>query len=176
MARIALTSSNFKRIPEGIHTLYIYDVRYDETFGQLDLYFYSETTGDTHRERYFLLSKDGSEQNENAINAFSYTAHVALNDFEVDDIDPVDLIGHRIVAKVEHQANNGKTYVRLNEKAPYEGLATEYPWETSVFKTQWEAKTAKSAETAKAPASAPAPAPAAEENQSVDDLLAMLKM
>lgn len=175
MARIALSASNFKRLPEGKHKLYIYDLKYDETFGQMDIYMYSETTGDTHRERYFLLGKDGSA-NENAIAAFSYTARVALNDFELEDIDPEELVGHRFYATAEHQLSNGKTYVRLNDKKADDQVPGDLPWETSTFRTEWLAKKAPANEQkAEAPAAPAAPATTpATGDASVEDLLAML--
>lgn len=173
MARIALTSS-FSKIPEGTHVFYCYDVSYDETFGQLDLYLYSETTGDKHRERFFFLSKDG-EPNETSMSVFSYTAHALLDDFEVEDVDPAELVGHRIIADVTYQEgtnNKGqkRSYARLENKQPYDGRAVEHYWDESEFAKEWYAKQAKAEavegtskpteQDATAPATTPATAPA----------------
>ena len=164
MARIALTSS-FSKIPEGTHVFYCYDVAYDETFGQLDLYLFSETTGDKHRERFFFLSKDG-EPNETSMSVFSYTAHALLDDFEVEDVDPAELVGHRVIADVTYQEgtnNKGqkRSYARLENKQPYDGRAVEHYWDESEFAKEWYAKQAKAEaveETSK-PAEQPATAP-----------------
>lgn len=181
MARIALTSS-FKQIPEGQHVFYVYDAQYDETFGQLDLYLFSETTGDTHRERFFFLSKDG-EPNETSMSIFSYLAHVILDDFEVEDVDPVELIGHRFVADIAYQEGTNKNgqkrnYARLDNKSVYDGRAVAYYWDDSDFAKAWYAKQAK-ANSVPAETQQPAPVPAAESvkpaaNNDVNDLLASL--
>lgn len=169
MARITLTSG-FKRISEGEHAFYIYDCKYEESFGQLDLYLFSESTGETHLEKFFFTKTNG-EANEGALNAFSYLAKVALNDFECEEIDPVDLIGARFIGTIAYQDVNGKTYAHIGEKSVYDDRPRPFDWEGSEFGKNWMAKHKKAEEV---PAETPAPAAPAENPGSVDDMLAAL--
>lgn len=122
MARIPMVSS-FKKTPEGEYVFRIYDVKYDETFGTLELNMV-DATGQKHLERYYL--KDQNDQpNEKALASFSYLAKAAMDDFEMDDVDPDDLINHYIRCEVVHRTGEGKdgktkTYVNLTN------IATEY--------------------------------------------------
>lgn len=175
--RIALSGNRFTRISTGFHVFYIYDVKYDETFGQMDISLYSETTKETHKERYFFLSKNGGEPNEKAISAFSYLAWVAMNDFDAEDVDPVELIGKRFTATVDHdevQDANGqtKTYVRLNNKAAYADESRAFPWEDSELAANYK-KAETKAEPAKAETKAETKAEPAKTEESSDDLLSM---
>ena len=124
MARIPLTSG-FTVIPEGTYVFRIYEVKYDEDFGKLEIKMVN-AKGMTHTERYSLLGNDG-EPNERAMNAFSFFAKTALNDFNKEEIDPDELIDHYIRAEVIHtkmpsnrDPNRMMTFVNLGDKSPAE--------------------------------------------------------
>ena len=131
MGRIPV-KSGFTIIPEGEYVFRIYDVEYDEDFGKLVIKLVN-AKGETLAERFSLKDKN-DEFNEKALNAFSYFAKTALNDFSLsdgDDIDPMDLIGHYIRAEVKHTSvestkNPGKmnTYANLGDKSPADGFDT----------------------------------------------------
>lgn len=125
MAKIGLTEG-FTLIPEGTHVFKITDVKYKEDFGKLEITMQTQG-GMKHIERFGLLKSDGSP-NEGAYNAFSYFAKTALQNFELNEIDHTDLIGHFIECDVEHdvQPNKNKpdktvTFVRLADKRPSDG-------------------------------------------------------
>lgn len=142
MAKIGLTEG-FALVPEGTHTFKITAVNYKEEFGKLTVSM--QTQGGTkHIERFSLLSSDGSP-NEGALNAFSYFAKVALNDFSLTEIDHADLVDCFIECDIEHEIVDNKnrpgktiTFARLADKRASDG---------------WEE--------ANAPAPAPAPTPKA---------------
>lgn len=128
MARIGLTNG-FSIIPEGTHIFKIVEVSYKEDFGKLEIAMQTQTNN-KHIERFSLLRSDGTP-NEGAYNAFSYFARVAMNDFNITDIDPEDLVGHYLECDVSHDIvpNKNKpgqniTFVRLGEKRSSDG------WET----------------------------------------------
>ena len=86
MAKIKLTKSTYSVIPEGEHVFQISAAEYDEDFGKVTFEMVT-ASGQKHTEIFSLIKADG-EINEGALNAFSYFAKVALNDFNVDEIDP----------------------------------------------------------------------------------------
>ena len=125
MAKIGL-SEGFTLIPEGTHVFKITAVNYKEAFGKLEITMQTQS-GAKHIERFSLLKTDGSP-NEGALNAFSYFAKTALNDFSLTEIDHEDLVGCFIECDVEHdvQPNKNKpdktvTFARLADKRPSEG-------------------------------------------------------
>lgn len=83
----------------------------------------------THVERFSLTKKNG-EINEGALNAFSYFAHTALNDYSIEDFDTDDLIGRYIRAEIVHTTSDvinektGKPYINVNlgDKEPATGF------------------------------------------------------
>lgn len=126
MAKIAL-SGGYTPIPEGTHIFKIVEVTYKETFGKIEVKM-ETAKGLTHIERFSLLGKNGSP-NEGAMNAFSFFAKTALNDFELTEIDHNDLVGRYIECEVEHdvQPSNKNpdktvTFVKLTDKAPADGF------------------------------------------------------
>jgi len=127
MARIPMTSG-FTLIPEGEYVFRIYDAEYDEEFGKIQVKLVN-AQGMTHTER-FTLKDNNDEWNEKALNAFSYFAKTALNDFGREDVDPEELIDHYIRAEVTHsdpQPNRNdpsKTVVfaNLGDKSPADGF------------------------------------------------------
>lgn len=134
MARITMTGG-FQTIPEGVQVLKIVDAQYDEEFGKA-IFTLATQKGATCREQYSLLNQDNTP-NEKALNAFSFFAKNAMNDFAMEDVDPCELVGHYIRARVVHNQvpsikEPGKmiTFTNLVDKAPadgFEGVATDAP-------------------------------------------------
>ena len=144
MAKIGLTEG-FSLIPEGTHVFQITAVNYKEAFGKMEVTMQTQG-GSKHIERFSLLKANG-EPNEGALNAFSYFAKTALNDFALTEIDHEDLLGCFIECDIEHdvQPNKNKpdttiTFARLADKRPSDG------WETAATPTPTPAqKTAPAA-------------------------------
>lgn len=107
MARIPMTSG-FTVIPEGEYVFRIYDAKYDEDFGRVEIKLVN-AQGMTHRER-FNLKNANDEFNEAALNAFSYFAKTAMNDDSMQDIDPAELKDRYIRAEINHTKVESKTY------------------------------------------------------------------
>lgn len=129
MARIPMTSG-FVLIPEGTYIFRIWDASYDEEFGKIEVKLVN-AEGATHTERFSIKNNDDTF-NEGAMNAFSYFAKTAMNDFSLEDIDPEELIGHYIEAEVTHtklpsnkDSNKTVTFANLGDKAPADGFDTE---------------------------------------------------
>ena len=129
MGKIAL-SEGFSPIPEGTHIFKIVGVDYKEAYGKLEIKM-KTAKGQVHTERFSLIKQDGSS-NEGALNAFSYFARTALNDYTAQDIDPEELVGYFIECDVEHdiQPSNKNpdktvTFARLTDKRPAEGYDEE---------------------------------------------------
>jgi hypothetical protein len=129
MAKIPLTSG-FTLIPEGTYIFRIYDATYDEEFGKIKVKLVT-AQGMTHEERFSIKDKN-DELNEGALNAFSYFAKTALNDFTAEDIDPDELVDLYICAEVVHNElpsnkNPNKTmkFANLGDKSPADGFDTE---------------------------------------------------
>lgn len=123
-------TNGFVIIPEGEHIFRIYDAKYDEDFGKIEIKMVT-ANGSTHMERYGILNQNG-EYNEKALNAFSYFAKTALNSFDIEDVDPSELINHYVRAEVVHvKAPSTKdptkivTFVNLGDKSPADGFDTE---------------------------------------------------
>lgn len=129
MARIPMTSG-FVLIPEGTYVFGIYAATYDEEFGKIEVKLVT-AKGMTHTERFSI--KDSNDQlNEKALNAFSYFAKTAMNDFDLEDVDPEELIGHYIEAEVVHtqlpsnkDPNKMVTFANLGDKAAADGFDEE---------------------------------------------------
>ena len=126
MARIPMTGG-FQVMPEGEQVLKITAAEYDEDFGKAT-FTLANAKGQTCQERFSLLNQDGSP-NEKALNAFSFFAKNAMNDFDMEDIDPVELIGHYIKAEVIHNKvpstkdpTKMMTFVNLGSKSPASGF------------------------------------------------------
>lgn len=130
MAKVPMTSG-FTLIPEGTHVFRIYEVEQDETFGKIIVKLVN-AQGMTQIERFSLKNKN-DEWNEGALNAFSYFAKNALNDFTREDVEPMELVDHYIKAEVVHsdpipnRNNPSKTIVfaNLGDKSPADRFDTE---------------------------------------------------
>ena len=126
MARITMTSG-FTLIPEGIHVFRIYDAKYDEEFGKIEVKMVN-AQGITHTERFCI--KDNNDQiNEKALNAFSYFAKNAMDNFGLEDIDPEELVDHYIRGEIVHtklpsknDPNKTVTFANLGDKSPASGF------------------------------------------------------
>ena len=128
MARIPL-SEGFTLIPEGTHIFKITKVEYKEDFGKMTVTMETEK-GQKHIERFSLLKSNG-DTNDGAMNVFSYFAKTALNNFDLDEIDEQDLVGHFIQCEITHEeVDNPKrpgqksTFARLGDKKPCDGFET----------------------------------------------------
>lgn len=128
MARIPMTSG-FTLIPEGGYIFRIYEAHYDEDFGRIEIKLVT-AKGQTHTERFSIKDKNDNF-NEKALGAFSYFAKTAMNDFELEDIDPNELVDHYIWAEVKHTSVPNRndptktvTFANLGEKAPADGFDT----------------------------------------------------
>lgn len=126
MAKIGLTDG-FKLIPEGSHVFKISKVDYKEEYGKMEITL-ETVDGLKHIERFNLLRNDG-EVNDAAMNAFSFFAKTALNDFKVTEIDEQDLVGHFIRCTARHEEVESTKYpgrttifVRLDDKKPADGF------------------------------------------------------
>lgn len=131
MARLQLSKTNgFTLIPEGTYVFKVVKVDYDEDFGKMDIELQTKG-GLVHHERFKLINKDG-EMNEGALNAYSYFAKTALNNFELEEIDTDDIVGCYIQATVSHEEfesnkNPGRMLksVRLNDYAIATGFTDD---------------------------------------------------
>ena len=126
MARIPMTGG-FQVMPEGEQVLKITAAEYDEDFGKA-IFTLTNAKGQTCREQFSLMNQDGSA-NEKAMNAFSFFAKTAMNDFDMEDIDPVELVGHYLKAVVTHNKVPNRTdptkmvtFVNLGDKSPADGF------------------------------------------------------
>ncbi len=129
MARIPMRGG-FTLIPEGEHVFRIYAAKYDEEFGKIEIKLVN-AQGATHTER-FSIKDANDEYNEKALNAFSYFAKTALNDYTLEDVDPEELVDCYIRAEVVHtqlpsnkDPNKMLTFANLGDKAPADGFDTE---------------------------------------------------
>ena len=126
MARIPMTGG-FQIMPEGEQVLKITAAEYDEDFGKA-IFTLANAKGQTCQERFSLLNQDNSP-NEKALGAFSFFAKTALNNFDLEDVDPEELVGHYIKADVIHNKvpstkdpTKMMTFVNLGNKSPAEGF------------------------------------------------------
>ena len=126
MARIPMTGG-FQVMPEGEQVLKITAAEYDEDFGKAT-FTLANAKGQTCLERFNLLNQDNTP-NEKALNAFSFFAKTAMNDFDLVDVDPAELVGHYIRAEVIHNKvpstkdpTKMMTFVNLGDKSPADGF------------------------------------------------------
>ena len=126
MARIPMTGG-FQIMPEGEQVLKITAAEYDGDFGKA-IFTLANAKGQTCREQFSLLNQDGTP-NEKSMNAFSFFAKTAMNDFDMEDIDPVELVGHYLRAEVIHRTQPNRndptktvTFINLGNKSPADGF------------------------------------------------------
>jgi hypothetical protein len=131
MAKMKLSESAFKVIPEGTYIFKIVEVddsKYED-FGKLSVKLQT-AKGESHTENFSLIKK-GGELNEGALKAWSYFARTCLNNFQADEIDTQDIVGCYIQATVKHEtytktqgekAGETGTAVRLNDYSTASGF------------------------------------------------------
>ena len=139
MARIPMTGG-FQTMPEGEQVLKITKAEYDEDFGKA-IFTLANAKGQTCQERFNLLNLDNTP-NERALNAFSFFAKTAMNNFDLEDVDPTELVGRYIRAEVIHnkvesrtEPGKMKTFVNLGSKSPadgFDGAVAEAPKSTGL--------------------------------------------
>ena len=124
---IKLSDSTFTIIPEGEHIFKITKAEYDKDFGTVSLEMVTKN-GQKHTEKFFLIGND-DKVNEGALNAFSYMAKTAMQDFSLDAIDHKDLEGKYIKCEVKHREvpstkKEGETvtFINLGKKFPADGF------------------------------------------------------
>lgn len=120
MAKIGL-SSGFTLIPEGRTVFLITGCEYKEKFGKIEVSLETKNK-QKHKER-FDITKEGG------LNAFSFFAKTALNDFDIDEIDHEAIVGCYIAADVKYTVqphrddpNKTVTFVDLDGKYPADGF------------------------------------------------------
>lgn len=119
MAKMKLSESGFKLIPEGVTVFKVMEVddsKYED-FGKLAVKMQT-AKGENHTENFTLLNKNGAI-NEGALKAWSYFARTCLNNFQADEIDTQDVKGCYIQATVKHEK-----YIRTRgDNAGTEGVS-----------------------------------------------------
>ena len=135
MAKIKLSTGGFTLIPEGVTIFKVTAVEHDEDFGKVEITLQTKD-GQKQFEKITYINDKG-EINEGALNRFSYFAKNCMNNFNIDEIDPEDLVGCYIKATVRHEKyirtkdkNKGKemTSVKLNDFAValgFDGVAAK---------------------------------------------------
>jgi hypothetical protein len=130
MARIPMTGGNYQQIPEGEQVLKVTKAEYDDEFGKIIITL-QNVKGLTCQERFSILNEDNTP-NEKALNAFSFFAKTVMNNFEMEDVDPEELVGHYLRAEVIHNKvpsnkdpNKMMTFVNLGNKSPADGFDGE---------------------------------------------------
>lgn len=126
MIKLSSGNGQFQMLPEGEHILKVTKVEYKEKFGSMVIYLENKD-GIKHQERYKFMN--GKNPVEGAINAFSYTAKILLNNFDVEEIDEQDLVGKYMLATVVHSdpvpSKNDPTrmvrFARITNKAVCNG-------------------------------------------------------
>ena len=130
MANIPLPKTTYSVLPEGEHIFRIYRVEYKEKFGKLNIYMVT-ADGYTHIERFSFLKNDGSS-NDIAYMTFAYFAKTAMNNFEIESVDPFALLNHYIKAEIAHNIlpkrdnpNETVTFTKIVNKWVADGFDKE---------------------------------------------------
>ena len=120
MAKIKLSQGGFSVIAEGDYVFKVDKVEYKEKFGKMTVTLLTKD-GQSVTQNYGFIGKNG-EVVEGAINAFSYFAKTALNNYSVDEIDDQDIVGCYIGATVKHEkvpsrddADKMLTFIKLTD-------------------------------------------------------------
>lgn len=113
----------FSIIPEGEYVFRIYEVNHDEKFGKIEIKLIN-AKGQTMTEKFTLMDSHG-EYNDRTLSAFSYFAKAAMNDFDMEDVEPKDLVNHYIRAEVVY--NEKQSYKDPNKTVTFANLGDKYP-------------------------------------------------
>lgn len=126
MAIKLVPMGGFSIVPEGWHDFKIIAVDNKEEFGRIEVTLETQD-GDTHVERFYLETKSG-KFNEGGAKAFSYFVAMAMDKWNLKEIDENKLVGRFISAEVKHSEGainekTGKPYinVELGDKKSCEG-------------------------------------------------------
>ena len=106
--------SGFKLVPQGEQVLTVENVEYQKVLGRV-VVFLKNTDGIKMRHTFFLKKNNG-EINNVAQNIWLNFGRNVLNKPQGSKggFDTKDLIGHSVVATVEHtESNDGTTYANL---------------------------------------------------------------
>lgn len=124
MAKIKL-ASNFEVFPEGTYVFKIVDVRYKPEWNKVEIEMVTQD-GKKFSKNYIIATKDG--KTAPSFWGFTYLARAALNNPDLDEISPEELIGHFVECTMEHNmkestTNPGKmnTYSNIVKSEPAEG-------------------------------------------------------
>lgn len=122
MAKIQLAQTGFSIIPEGRYVFKITACEYKQKFQKIEVSM-ETAKGQVLKESY-MLSTDGGNK------AFAYMAKTAMHDYNLDEIEPSDLIGKYISAEVyhtvkPHQDDPNKTVTFVNTKDKQEAYGFE---------------------------------------------------
>ena len=120
---IPLTPSTYQIVPEGYHTFRIKSATYEDKFGRVTIVVETKD-GSTISEKYGLINPTTRQPNEPAMKAFSYFVRIALQDWNIADVDPETLVGHFIAARVEHTLVESKT--RIGETLTFPTLKEKW--------------------------------------------------
>lgn len=93
-------STGYSVLPEGEYIFKIESVSYREEFGKLEIRLVTYT-GQRHTEYFTFIKQDGSTNNV-ALNIFSNFARIAMDNKELEEIDPEKLVGKFVKGKIEH--------------------------------------------------------------------------
>lgn len=105
MSKIKL-GNGFTPMTEGQQILKIENAEYKEEFGKLKLTMVN-AKGQKHFENYTFLNALG-ETVDGAIGAFSGLARAAMNDSDIEDIDPTDLVGKYVSCVIAYREYEDK--------------------------------------------------------------------
>lgn len=124
------SKGGWKPIPEGEHLFTVEEVEYDKDFGIMEMELITDD-GQKHTEKFHLQDNEG-DINQGALNVFSYTARVLMNDFGLKQVDHRALVGRKMIAEVKHNKvksrkdpNKTLTFVNLGKKKIVEDQVEE---------------------------------------------------
>lgn len=157
MSRIALADNVFEVCPEGEHIFMISKAEQDETGMSVKLTL-KTPDGYTIVKTYNLYNSDG-ELNELAVGTFTLVARRAMKNPVMMSVEPKELKGKLIKAKVEHvektSTKTGKLLTFANIKNIETATADEWNAQYTAIQNRQSAASA-------ATASVPAPTPVTE--------------
>lgn len=127
MARVSIPSGFAPTIPEGKYVFRIYEAKYDEEYGRIEVKMVN-SKGMTHTEKFFVMNNDNTP-NERALNAFGFFARTAMQDYTLEDIDPEELVDRYIKVDIVHNKvpnrndpSKEMTFVNLGGKYQADGF------------------------------------------------------
>lgn len=127
MIKLSSGNGQFQMLPEGEHILKVTKVDYREKYHKMTIS-YENKDGIKYQDNFTFADAKGNPI-EGGINAFSFTAKILLDDFDVEEIDEQDLVGKYMLATVVHSdpvpSKNDPTrmvrFARITNKAVCNG-------------------------------------------------------